>query len=322
MYIKDFSGRGASVGGLCEVFLAGAPVHATLLLGPDGVGKRTLARLLAQRLFCTGDAPLPCGKCPGCRRFLAGSHPDAHILPAAKRIGVDEVRELISALYVAPYEGGYRVAIIENAGAMTTQAQNCLLKTLEEPPPRTVFLLTAVTQAQLLPTIRSRCRLVQVPPMPEEEVEAALVSHDIAPDRAAQLAALSQGSVGEALRIDSDPAFWSLRDRLLGAMNSIRQPGDVLLALGQLKDDKADSLTACALLENALRDALTRSLTGDAPGDGEWAQRLAALDAPALTRLLEQVLTMRRMLASNVSWQAALERFLLNYSKEQTIWQS
>lgn len=318
MHLDDFMGRGAPVRGLCEAYAAGAPVHAALLLGPAGIGKRTLAGLLAQSLYCRAETPKPCGQCPPCRRFLAGSHPDAYRIPEAKRIGVEEIRTLIGALSTAAYEGGWRTIVIECAGAMTTQAQNSLLKTLEEPPPNTVFLLTATSGTQLLATILSRCRIVQVPPYPEAEVERILRGRGLAPARAAQLAAMAQGSVGEALSMDGDESFWALRTRLYEAMDSVRSPVDVLPAVNLLKDDKASAERVCGLLEAGLREAMLRQLQvlSTAP-DGGWPQALAQMDARRLSGQLTAVLALRQRLASNVTWQAALERFLLDYAEDK-----
>lgn len=316
MHVEDFTGRGASVGSLCEGFLAGAPVHAALLLGPAGVGKRTLAHTLAQSLFCTGPAPKPCGVCPGCKRYLACSHPDAYRIPEQKRTGVDEIRGLIAALQSAAYEGGWRTVVIEGAGAMTTQAQNSLLKTLEEPPPKTVFLLTAASAAQLLPTIRSRCRIVQVPPMSAAQVEAILLARGVCSGRAVQLAGLSQGSVGRALALDGDEAFWALREKLYRAMDATRGPGDVLATVGQLKDDRGEAWRIGDLLESALRDAMVASLQGGDTAEPGWPATLKEMNAHRLVWLLERLQAMRQMLERNVPWQAALERFLLEYTED------
>ena len=135
---------------------AGRIAHAYLIVGGRGTGKRTLARLVAQSLFCMAGEK-PCDICPACKRFLAGSHPDARtVAPKGKSIGVDEVRQLIDWLSVKPYEGGYRSVIVEDADRMTLSAQNAFLKTLEEPGDRTVFFLLAESLNALVPTVRSR----------------------------------------------------------------------------------------------------------------------------------------------------------------------
>lgn len=298
--------------------MAGAPAHAVLLFGPAGVGKRTLAGVLAQSLYCAGEKK-PCGECPACKRFLAGSHPDVHRIAEKARVGVDEIRDLIGALQSAAYEGGWKTVILELAGAMTTQAQNCLLKTLEEPPGNTVFLLTAVNTAALLPTIRSRCRMVRVPPMTREEVESILLLEGIEPARAAQLAGLSGGSAGVALALDDNTAYWNLRTRVFETIDCIRKPADVPAAMVKLKEEKADAARVFDLLESVLEDALYCKLTGAPPAQGDVCRLLyTGAEARQITSLLESVFKMRRMLASNVPWQAVIERFLLSYAEECT----
>ncbi|MCL1964696.1 MAG: DNA polymerase III subunit delta' [Firmicutes bacterium] len=314
MRFEDFRDRGAAVRSLCEAFLAGAPSHATLITGPPGVGKRTLACLCGQSLFCAAETK-PCGECPACRRYRKGSHPDSYHIPENKSIGVDTIRALTLALQSAAYEGGYKAVRIECAGAMTVQAQNSLLKTLEEPPPRTVFLLTATDIGEVLPTIRSRCRVVRMPPMPEERVEAILVGRGIEPGRAARLAALSQGSVGQAFRMQEDDGFWALRERVTLAIEGVRQTSDVLAAVNALKDDKGDAVLVLSMLEDALRGSLVRSLTGGARRAEPWGEKLTGLGARRLARLLESARMSRRMLKSNVPWPAVLERFLMEYAE-------
>lgn len=321
MRFEDFFERGAAVRSLCEAFRNGAPVHATLITGPFGVGKRTLAKYLAQCLFCKADKR-PCGECAACKRYGAGSHPDAHHIAEKKSIGVDEIRGLIAALKPAAYEGGYRTVVIECAGSMTAQAQNSLLKTLEEPPPRTVFLLTAVSDAQLLPTIRSRASIVRLAPLAGEQAAAALEAEGIEPARARLLAALSLGSVGEALKMEGNEAFWALRDRVIHAMEGLRAPSDVWVALRALKDDKADAPRMVDVIEHTLHGALTAALRGSEPeGKTGWERALQGAGVKSLNTLLEKVRDMRRMLSSNVPWQSVLERFLLEYMEEKNKWQ-
>ena len=184
--------------GAGDAFCSGAPPHAALVLGEEGTGKRTLLNACAQSLFCEAKDK-PCGACAPCRRFAARSHPDVHRIERKKSVGVDEVRDLTAALQIAPYEGGYKAAIIEDAGAMTPQAQNCLLKTLEEPPEKTVFLLAAASESKLLSTILSRCMIVRLSPFSEQKVCDILRAQGAPAERAAQLAALSGGSGGKAL---------------------------------------------------------------------------------------------------------------------------
>ena len=148
--------------------------HGLLLQGPAGVGKERFASALAAALFCTGrgDRLEACGECAECRLSRAGTHPDVHWvrpLEEKKTIGVDQVREMCEQLAMTSMRRGYRVAIIAPADRLTPQAQNALLKTLEEPAPRTVLVLVTARPSALLPTLRSRCQRVEVA-RPDREV--------------------------------------------------------------------------------------------------------------------------------------------------------
>ncbi len=309
MRYLDFKG-GAAVRGVVEAFLSGAPPHATLFFGPVGVGKKTLANRLAQSLFCTGMEK-PCGVCPGCVRVQVGSHPDFIRISAQKSIGVDPIRELTVSLRAAAYEGGFKAVVIEEAGAMTVQAQNALLKTLEEPPPATVFLLTATSLAQLLPTIRSRCLPIQIPPMPEADVHAALIENGVDAARAAEIAPLCGGRIGVALSLLSDEGYWALRSRVQDVLALLDARGDVWSAVAALKEEKAEAQRICDLMEELLLSRLKQALS----------ERTAGRDR-GLARLTAFVPEMRKMLKSNVPWQAVWERFVLEYAEESKQWQS
>ena len=310
--LESFFVRGAAVKGLCESCMTGAPVHASLITGPAGVGKRVLAALCAKALHCTGS-DRPCGRCPACARFSAGSHPDALYIPEKKRIGVDEIRDLIGKLSVASYEGGWKTVRVDSAGSMTAQAQNSLLKTLEEPPPRTVFFLAAVSVREMLPTIISRCRVTPLFPLTQDVIFQALSSNG-APEDKARIASMACGSMDEASRMLTDEDFWSLWNRVSRAMESVRAPADAFEAIDVLKEEKENAKRVLDILELELREALYRKINKFDIGSG-WIGTLQKAGANTIVTLQEKIFTLRAMLQSNVSWQSALERFVLDYSE-------
>ena len=159
--------------------------QALLIHGRSGLGKTVLARLFAKKMLCesTADIDLPCGRCPACRWMEQGSHPDFRVLEpdaladgresdtelrkrdgesASRQIRIDQVREMQDFLAVGTHRGGYRVIVVRPAEAMNSATANALLKSLEEPPPRTLFLLVSSAPERLLPTVRSRCQRVPV----------------------------------------------------------------------------------------------------------------------------------------------------------------
>lgn len=178
-----------------------------LLVGPTGVGKRTVARLAAQAILCEAEAAVrPCGVCRTCRLVAADSHADLVLLESPLRI--ERVRTLLTSLALAPVEGRARVAIIPQVEAASPGAANSLLKTLEEPPSHAVIFLTTDSESDVLPTIRSRCRRLALRPLSVEDASAALmVDHGLDQLTADRAARLGGGSIGECLRWIDDQAL-------------------------------------------------------------------------------------------------------------------
>ena len=175
--------------------------HAHLIVGPRHVGKRTLATNLAQALNCDGPEP-PCGQCRSCQRILEGKHADVAALglDSKTEIGIDDIRELQRLANLPPYEGRCKVFIIDEAEYLSTEAANSLLKILEEPPQRVVWLLLAAEEERLLPTIISRCQRLELKPVSSEQVQGVLVnSYNVDADKAKLLTRLCHGRLGWAL---------------------------------------------------------------------------------------------------------------------------
>ena len=197
--------------------------HGLLLQGPAGVGKERFASALAAALFCTGrNARLvACGECAECLLSKAGTHPDLHWLriPAdRKSIGVDQVREVCEQLAMTSMRRGYRVAVIAPAEKMTTSAQNALLKTLEEPAPRTVLALVTARPSALLPTLRSRCQRIEVA-RPENSLALRWLTEMIGSVPPPRLLAVAGGSPLKALALA--PYFAGLEEQMAGLLEAL-----------------------------------------------------------------------------------------------------
>ena len=306
----------------------GRAPHALALTGQPGVGKRTLARLLACTFLCVGEGQKPCLRCKGCRRVLDGQHPDL-LTPSCgekeRTVKVEHLREIIHALSLHAAEGGERVVLLENAQRMTVQAQNAILKSLEEPEAGTHFILTAGGDAGLLSTVRSRCRAVRVPPWPPQRVEQELLRRGIPAEKAKELAALSGGSIGLALSMQEDAGFFQLRTLCERTFFSLRQSRDVPKAAALLRDKKDDADEILSILEQRVRDYLLCAMqagpqparTDDTRSHESWLHA----DPAALETVLSAVIDAHRYRASNVSWQAIAEKLLYTISEEIAPWQ-
>jgi DNA polymerase III subunit delta' len=206
-----------------------------LFAGPAGIGKRSFAAKLAQAMLCqtVPEAMLdPCGTCPSCAQVLAGTHPDVYVvgkpedksfIPLELLIGEREHRRregLCHNIGLKPYLGGRKIAVIDDADYLNAEGANALLKTLEEPPPRSVLILIGTTPAKQLPTIRSRCQLIRFQPLSIETVAGLLVSQRLVgdPAEAERLARYSEGSIQRALEL-SDSALWSFRNTFYGRLS-------------------------------------------------------------------------------------------------------
>ena len=248
-----------------------AMTHAWLLTGPPGSGRSVAARAFAAALQCTGNGGLGggCGTCHQCTTTLAGTHPDLTVVATEQVIiKVAEVRSLISTAARTPSLGRYRVILVEDADRMSEDTTNVLLKAIEEPPARTVWILCTPSSQDVLPTIRSRCRAVTLRVPPPEAVAALVVRRDGA-DPAIALAAAqaAQSHVGIARRLARDPEARRRRSAVLDVARRIRGVGDAVLAAGELFDvAKAEAAASTTERDAEERADLLRAL-GAGEGD-------------------------------------------------------
>ena len=246
----------------------GAMTHAWLLTGPPGSGRSVAARAFAAALLCPSGG---CGECACCHQVRAGTHADLMLVrPEGLSYGVKQTRELVLRAAGKPTGGRWQVVLFEDADRCTEQAANALLKAIEEPAPQTVWLLCAPSAEDLVPTIRSRCRVVTLVVPSSAAVAKVLVTRDgIEPAAALAAARAAQGHVGRARRLATDPAAANRRADVLRVPFSATSLGPALAAAASLvrtAEEEAKAVTEG--LDEPERDALRKAYGEGSTGKG------------------------------------------------------
>lgn len=289
---------------LASAVQGGRLCHAYLIEGPDGVGKTAFAKRFAAAILCTGGGEKPCGECPACYKTERLIHPDLHLyLSDSKKnsFHVKAVREIKESVYTRPNESDCKVYVLCRADDMTLEAQNALLKMLEEPPADTVFLLTCRSRLAIPETVRSRCVPVLLGPADEEDCAAALcAAQGIGAEEAAALAARYHGNIGQALDALTDEASKADRARVEAVLSAMAEGSEYRLAkaLSAYESKKPELYGLLDALTQTVRDALVKALLADHPVGtypeqaNALAGRLTAAQGTALMALFHQTRTL------------------------------
>lgn len=328
----DFLPQGEEIQNLQTQIRNNRMSHALLITGENGTGKKTLARLIAATLLCSDDGNQPCGTCSNCIRVYDNEHPDmiciekgiplcADAKKSKNSIPIDDIREMIRLSSAYPFEGGNRVVLIFNAEDMTIQAQNSLLKILEEPPINTYFVLTSDHPEQLLVTIKSRCRFLKMKPWEEQAIIRILSEKGINKEKA-QLAAYScNGSIGYAIELADDENYWKLRNEIITSFFGTQERSNIMSVSSQWKENKSDADLLFNILEENIQIMLEYRITKRKDNrlqhfSSKWRSFAATADIERFIYLLSRVSESRKQCGFNVSIQAIVEQLLLSFMGE------
>ena len=344
-------GHAAALAAVRRSVVSEHPPHALLLVGPRGVGKTTLALDLAAGLLCLADEPAarPCRDCAACRKVAADNHADLHLVEpegAGEQIRIAQVQSLASELSLTAMEGRFRIAVITSAQRLNLDAQNALLKTLEEPGPATVLVLCADDAAPLLPTVLSRAARLRLSPTPVSILSDLLMAGEHAqPAQARALALASGGRTGLAIRLSTQPEAVLARARISSTLLELL-PADRRTRLGAAAELIADGAAVDAALRGEVapsgklqpverRRAVTlvidvwrdlgRDLAVAAQGQGKGVRDLyqleelvelgSRLDATALGRFLDRLDRLTLAIEGYASPELTLDALLLTWPR-------
>lgn len=318
--MTEILGNDSLLESLRQTARAGQVSHSYILNGAEGTGKRLIAHWFSRLLQCTGEDK-PCGRCLSCMQALAGHHPDiievSHEKP--NLISVDDVRTgIIQTMPVRPYNSPYKIYIVDEAEKMNVQAQNALLKTIEEPPDYGVILLLTTGAEGFLQTILSRCVRLDVKPLPEETVARLLTERGTAPVEAGRIARLSGGSAGKAFDMSASESFRSMSETVFGVLRRLDTLNmkDILGFLDSMGKLKEEMENAFSLMELWFRDIMIYR-AGKDPAlllfqeEQEHISRLSdKISAPGIDRVFDGILEARERLNANVNYELTLELLL------------
>lgn len=323
MKLTNFIGNEKVIDRLSKLLESGRFPHALIIEGEEGIGKKTLARDLACALVCRGEDK-PCGECSQCKKAMSGIHPDiSEYIPSgtANSFHVDTVRNIINDAYVQPNEADYKVYILANAHCMNPNAQNALLKILEEPPKYVVFILTTESKSALLSTVLSRSVCVSLEGVDIECAANYITSHCEGVDynTAKKTAETFNGNIGKAISSLQDSKTSELVDvcnKICKALASSNEY-EMLTLCSAFQKDRQGVVFACDLLKNIFRDALfAGDVSEHISGQEESAALLkSSLSRQSLVKLMSTCDELKSMALSNANNALLITKFCYSLNR-------
>ena len=297
--------------------------HAYIFNGEVGAGKKMLASAFAMALQCEKHGTDPCMECDSCKRALSKNHPDIITISHEKpnSIGIEDIRiQLIDDVSIKPYTGPYKIYILNEAEKLTLQAQNALLKTIEEPPAYAVILLLTSNADSLLPTISSRCVTLNLRPVKESDVKEYLMEHMHLPDYQAQIdAAFAQGNMGRAIMLANSEYFNEIREEAVQLLKYINEMdvSEIVKAIKKISTYKLEVNDYLDIIMIWYRDVLLYKATKEMdrvvfkdqlPYIQERARKSSY---EGIELILESLEKAKQRLKANVNFELVMELLLL-----------
>lgn len=297
--------------------------HAYILTGETGMGRKTLAEAFAMSLLCESDQPEPCEKCHSCIQFMTGNHPDMVYVKHSKpnSIGVDDVREqVINDVGIRPYNNGYKVYLIDEAEKLTVQAQNALLKTIEEPPSYAVILLITNNADAFLPTILSRCVVLKLKPLYDQVIEEYLTKNLMVDQKQAKIyTAFARGNLGRAISLASSDSFMNMEETITRFLKALPEMSivEMLEKLKMMRDDNMNMDDCLDFMSLWYRDVLLFKATQDMnliifKDEYRYIKEISDKSSfPGLDTVIQAIDKAKTRLHANVNFELTMELMLL-----------
>ncbi len=321
MKFQDIIGQEQITGHLQNAIRMGKVSHAYIIQGEAGSGKKLLAETFATTLQCEEGGIEPCGHCQSCKQAVSGNHPDIRRVTHEKAsISVDDIRlQLNNDILVKPYSRPYKVYIIDEAEKMTEQAQNAMLKTIEEPPEYAVIILLTVNAKLLLPTILSRCILLNVRPVARGQITKLLTEHHGIASFMAEVAAdFADGVPGKAIAYAQSGEFVELKDEVIKVLRRLNSmPAEELYKkVKEWAGRKTELPDILSLMNLWYRDVLVMKSTNGAgrpifrEEERELTNQAGYMSYARIDECIEAIETTRQRMSANVNLEVSLEMLL------------
>lgn len=325
---------------LLTLFSKNTVPHALLFTGIEGIGKRTAARAFAMTLNCSESTgkkdPLrvreditwayPCSACRPCKKINSDNHPDIiHIKPAGNLIKIAQIRDLCAKLLIKPNEAKTRVVIIHSAHAMNIESSNALLKSLEEPPENTMFILISNQASDLLPTIVSRCQQITFSPVPRKGIETYLMQRGVDNTQASLYASMAGGSMVKALSLaeqsGSAPSLFAFRLWIARQIEAFGQGtlSSSLLFAEKLSSKKETAMEILDFMYTLIRDAIMYQFMPETIVNKDLEQAISRLSnrfsIPSLLSMESHIQKAQQHIKGNAALRLSLETMAIHLSR-------